>query len=105
MLVPRLCLIAILALGAAAPRQTPKTRALVGGTLIDGFGGRPIPMNFHSHSTWRELDAWVSDLGVDPMTAIRATSDGGSGPRWIRSASVSPSTSSSSRQHVRADAD
>jgi len=31
-----------------------------------------IPMNFHSHSTWRELDAWVNILGVDPMTAIRA---------------------------------
>jgi imidazolonepropionase-like amidohydrolase len=31
-----------------------------------------IPMNFHSHSTWRELDAWVNVLGVDPMTAIRA---------------------------------
>jgi imidazolonepropionase-like amidohydrolase len=29
-------------------------------------------MNFHSHSTWRELDAWVTDFGVDPMTAIRA---------------------------------
>jgi imidazolonepropionase-like amidohydrolase len=31
-----------------------------------------IPMNFHSQSTWRELDAWVHDLGVAPMTAIRA---------------------------------
>jgi imidazolonepropionase-like amidohydrolase len=31
-----------------------------------------IPMNFHSHSTWRELDAWVNVLGVDPVTAIRA---------------------------------
>ena len=31
-----------------------------------------IPMNFHSHSTWRELDAWVNTLGVDPMNAIRA---------------------------------
>jgi imidazolonepropionase-like amidohydrolase len=31
-----------------------------------------IPINFHSHSTWRELDAWVTTLGVDPMTAIRA---------------------------------
>jgi imidazolonepropionase-like amidohydrolase len=31
-----------------------------------------IPMNFHTHSTWRELDAWVNLLGVDPMTAIRA---------------------------------
>lgn len=31
-----------------------------------------IPMNFHSQATWRELDAWVTVLGVDPMTAIRA---------------------------------
>jgi imidazolonepropionase-like amidohydrolase len=30
-----------------------------------------IPMKFHSQSTWRELDAWVNLLGVDPMTAIR----------------------------------
>jgi imidazolonepropionase-like amidohydrolase len=31
-----------------------------------------IPMNFHSQSTWRELDAWVNEFGVDPMFAIRA---------------------------------
>lgn len=31
-----------------------------------------IPMKFHSSSTWRELDAWVTLLGVDAMTAIRA---------------------------------
>ena len=31
-----------------------------------------IPMKFHSNSTWRELDAWVNKLGVDPMTTIRA---------------------------------
>jgi imidazolonepropionase-like amidohydrolase len=31
-----------------------------------------IPMKFHSSSTWRELDAWVNLLGVDPMTTIRA---------------------------------
>lgn len=31
-----------------------------------------IPMNFHSQSTWRELDAWVNVLGVDPMMTIRA---------------------------------
>jgi imidazolonepropionase-like amidohydrolase len=30
-----------------------------------------IPMKFHSGSTWRELDAWVNLLGVEPMTAIR----------------------------------
>ena len=31
-----------------------------------------IPMNFHSQTTWRELDAWVSGFGIDPMIAIRA---------------------------------
>jgi imidazolonepropionase-like amidohydrolase len=31
-----------------------------------------IPMKFHSSSTWRELDAWVNLLGVDPMLTIRA---------------------------------
>jgi imidazolonepropionase-like amidohydrolase len=31
-----------------------------------------IPMNFHSQTTWRELDAWVTDFKIDPMTAIRA---------------------------------
>src|SRR6185369_5144257 len=31
-----------------------------------------IPMNFHSMSTWKELDAWVNKFGVDPMVAIRA---------------------------------
>src|SRR5918999_3970738 len=31
-----------------------------------------IPMNFHSQTTWRELDAWVNTFGIDPMIAIRA---------------------------------
>ena len=31
-----------------------------------------IPMKFHNQSTWRELDIWVSKLGVDAMTALRA---------------------------------
>jgi imidazolonepropionase-like amidohydrolase len=31
-----------------------------------------IPMKFHNQSTWRELDAWVRELGVEPMEAIRA---------------------------------
>lgn len=31
-----------------------------------------IPMNFHSQTTWRELDAWVSEFKIDPMVAIRA---------------------------------
>jgi len=30
-----------------------------------------IPMNFHSQSTWHELDAWVNELKIDPMVAIR----------------------------------
>ena len=31
-----------------------------------------IPMNFHSQSTWKELDAWVNTFKVDSMYAIRA---------------------------------
>jgi imidazolonepropionase-like amidohydrolase len=31
-----------------------------------------IPMNFHSQTTWRELDAWVNEFDIDPMVAIRA---------------------------------
>jgi imidazolonepropionase-like amidohydrolase len=31
-----------------------------------------IPMNFHSQTTWRELDAWVNEFRIDPMVAIRA---------------------------------
>ena len=31
-----------------------------------------IPLNFHSDSTWREIDAWVHTFGVEPMEAIRA---------------------------------
>lgn len=42
-----------------------------GVTLLVGTDSG-IPMKFHSGSTWRELDAWVSLLGVDPMTTIRA---------------------------------
>ena len=40
-----------------------------GVTLLIGTDSG-IPMNFHSHSTWRELDAWVTEFGVDPMTAM-----------------------------------
>ena len=42
-----------------------------GVTLLVGTDSG-IPMKFHSGSTWRELDAWVNLLGVDPMTTIRA---------------------------------
>ncbi len=31
-----------------------------------------IPLNFHSQSTWNELDVWVEKLGIEPMEAIRA---------------------------------
>lgn len=31
-----------------------------------------IPMNFHSQTTWRELDAWVNEFKIDPMVAVRA---------------------------------
>ncbi|GIV37083.1 MAG: Xaa-Pro dipeptidase [Cyclobacteriaceae bacterium] len=31
-----------------------------------------IPMQFHSQSTWHELDVWVNAFGIDPMYAIRA---------------------------------
>ena len=31
-----------------------------------------VPLNFHSDSTWREIDAWVNVFGVDPMDALRA---------------------------------
>ena len=31
-----------------------------------------IPMNFHSQTTWRELEAWVNTFGIDAITAIRA---------------------------------
>ena len=31
-----------------------------------------IPMNFHSQTTWRELDAWVNEFNIEPMVAIRA---------------------------------
>jgi imidazolonepropionase-like amidohydrolase len=31
-----------------------------------------VPMNFHSDSTWREIDAWVNTFSVPAMDAIRA---------------------------------
>jgi imidazolonepropionase-like amidohydrolase len=31
-----------------------------------------VPINFHSDSTWREIDAWVRTFGVPAMDAIRA---------------------------------
>jgi len=31
-----------------------------------------VPTQFHSGSTWNELDVWVRVMGVDPMDTIRA---------------------------------
>jgi imidazolonepropionase-like amidohydrolase len=31
-----------------------------------------VPLTFHSDSTWREIETWVEQFGVDPMDAIRA---------------------------------
>jgi imidazolonepropionase-like amidohydrolase len=31
-----------------------------------------IPLNFHTQSTWQELSAWVNQLGIPAMEAIRA---------------------------------
>ncbi len=31
-----------------------------------------VPLTFHTDSTWREIDYWVSDFGFDVMDAIRA---------------------------------
>ncbi|HVG07073.1 MAG TPA: amidohydrolase family protein [Thermoanaerobaculia bacterium] len=31
-----------------------------------------VPLNFHSDSTWREIDTWVNTFGMAPMDAIRA---------------------------------
>jgi imidazolonepropionase-like amidohydrolase len=42
-----------------------------GATLLIGTDSG-IPMQFHSQSTWNELDIWVREMGVPPMEAIRA---------------------------------
>jgi imidazolonepropionase-like amidohydrolase len=42
-----------------------------GVTLLIGTDSG-IPMQFHSQTTWNELDVWVRELGVPPMEAIRA---------------------------------
>lgn len=58
---------------ARRPTLTRKFQQLreAGVTLLIGTDSG-IPMKFHSGSTWRELEAWVNLLGVDPMTTIRA---------------------------------
>jgi imidazolonepropionase-like amidohydrolase len=61
----------------AVPRRAPnvphKVRQLrdSGVTLLVGTDSG-VPLNFHSDSTWREIDAWVRDFGVPAMDAIRA---------------------------------
>jgi imidazolonepropionase-like amidohydrolase len=58
---------------ARRPTLARKFKQLVesGATLLVGTDSG-VPLNFHSQSTWQELDAWVSVMGIDPMTAIRA---------------------------------
>ncbi len=58
---------------ARRPTLARKFRQLIDAGVVMLVGtDSGIPMKFHSQSTWRELDAWVNILGVDPMTAIRA---------------------------------
>jgi len=58
---------------ARRPTLANKFRQLRDAGVVQLIGtDSGIPMNFHTHSTWRELDAWVTVLGVDPMTTIRA---------------------------------
>jgi imidazolonepropionase-like amidohydrolase len=42
-----------------------------GVTLLIGTDSG-IPMQFHSQTTWNELDIWVRELGIPPMEAIRS---------------------------------
>jgi imidazolonepropionase-like amidohydrolase len=41
-----------------------------GVTLLIGTDSG-IPMQFHSQTTWNELDIWVREMGIPPMEAIR----------------------------------
>ncbi len=42
-----------------------------GVTLLIGTDSG-IPMQFHSQTTWHELDIWVREMGIAPMEAIRS---------------------------------
>ncbi len=42
-----------------------------GVTLLIGTDSG-IPTQFHSQSTWNELDVWVREMGIPPMEAIRS---------------------------------
>jgi imidazolonepropionase-like amidohydrolase len=58
---------------ARKPTLTRKFQQLrdAGVTMLIGTDSG-IPMQFHSQSTWNELDVWVREMGVAPMEAIRA---------------------------------
>jgi imidazolonepropionase-like amidohydrolase len=61
---------------AAADAIVRKTKQLIdaGVELLVGTDGG-LAGNFHSQSTWQEMDAWVRVLGLPPMDTIqRATS-------------------------------
>lgn len=59
------------------PARKPTLRRKVtqlreaGMTLLIGTDSG-IPMQFHSQTTWNELDIWVREMGVPPMEAIRS---------------------------------
>lgn len=55
------------------PTLGPKMAQLrdAGVTLLIGTDSG-IPMQFHSQTTWNELDVWVREMGIPPMEAIRA---------------------------------
>ena len=67
--------------GASASPVTPQRKPTLarkfaqlresGAILLIGTDSG-IPGNFHSQSTWQELDVWVNAMGVAPMEAIRA---------------------------------
>ena len=52
------------------PRKIAQLREAGVVMLIGTDSG--VPLTFHTDSTWREIDYWVSDFGFDVMDAIRA---------------------------------
>jgi imidazolonepropionase-like amidohydrolase len=59
--------------GARKPTLKRKITQLreAGATLLIGTDSG-IPMNFHSQSTWNELDVWVREMEIPAMQAIRS---------------------------------
>jgi imidazolonepropionase-like amidohydrolase len=55
------------------PTLGPKVRdiAAAGATLLIGSDAG-VPAHVHPRATWQEIEAWVREAGIDPMTAIRA---------------------------------